>query len=83
MSTIHEVTSPIPGTFYSKESPSDPPFVTVGASVSAGDTVGLVEVMKMFNPITAGVAGTVVEICVENDDPVDVGDVLIRLEEAQ
>ncbi|KAA5835256.1 acetyl-CoA carboxylase [Saccharopolyspora hirsuta] len=81
MSTIHQVTSPIPGTFYAKESPSEPPFITVGAKVSAGDTIGLVEVMKMFNRVTAEVSGTVVEICVENEDPVDAGDVLIRLEE--
>lgn len=81
MSIIHEVTSPIPGTFYATESPSDPPFVTLGAKVSAGDTIGLVEVMKMFNPVTTEVSGTVVEICVETDDPVDAGEVLIRLEE--
>ena len=82
MSTIHEVISPIPGTFYATESPSHPPFVTVGANVAAGDTIGLVEVMKMFSPVTAEVSGTVVEICVETDDPVDVGQVLIRVEAA-
>ena len=81
MSTIHDVTSPLPGTFYDRESPASPPFVSVGASVASGDTVGLVEVMKMFNPVTSEVAGTVVEICVESEDAVDVGDVLIKVEE--
>lgn len=79
---MHEVTSPLPGTFYRRESPADPPFVEVGATVAAGDTVGLVEVMKMFNPVTTEVAGTVVEIRVENEDPVDVGDVLVVVEES-
>ncbi len=81
MSNTHDVTSPLPGTFYRAESPSSPPFVEVGASVAAGDTVGLVEVMKMFNPVTAEVAGTVVEICVESEDAVEAGDVLMRVEE--
>ena len=81
MST-HEVTSPLPGTFYRRESPTTDVFVEVGSTVAVGDTVGLVEVMKMFNPVTAEVAGTVIEIRVENEDPVDVGDVLVVIEEA-
>ena len=80
MATIHEVTAPLPGTFYVRESPSSPPFVEVGSTVAAGDTIGLIEVMKMFNPIPSDVAGTVVEVCVEAEDGVDVGDVLIRVE---
>lgn len=82
MSEVHEVTAEIPGTFYTRESPSSDPFVTVGGTVSAGDTVGLIEVMKMFNPVVSDVSGKVVEVCVEAEDPVDVGDVLIRIEEA-
>ena len=81
MST-HEITSPLPGTFYRRESPTSDLFVEVGSTVAVGDTVGLVEVMKMFNPVTAEKAGTVTEICVENEDPVDVGDVLVKIEEA-
>lgn len=81
MSTIHEITSPLPGTFYAQESPADPPFVTVGGAVAAGDTIGLVEVMKMFNHVTAEISGTVVEICVENEAGVDAGEVLMRVEE--
>lgn len=81
MST-HEVTSPLPGTFYSRESPTSDPFVQVGSTVAVGDTVGLVEVMKMYNPVTTEVAGTVIEIRLETEDPVDVGDVLVVIEEA-
>lgn len=80
MST-HEVTSPLPGTYYSRESPTSDPFVQVGTKVAAGDTVALVEVMKMFTPVTAEVAGTVTEIRLENEDPVDVGDVIVTIEE--
>lgn len=80
MPDIYEVVSPIPGTYYSKESPGTPPFVTVGSTIGVGDTVGLVEVMKMFHPVLAEMPGTVVEICVETEDPVDIGDVLIRVQ---
>ncbi|WP_018156979.1 acetyl-CoA carboxylase [Demetria terragena] len=79
MST-HDVTSPLPGTFYTRESPTSDPFVSVGDTVAVGDTIGLVEVMKMFNPVTTDVAGTVVEVLVETEDAVDVGDPLVRLE---
>lgn len=80
MSNLLEVTAELPGTFYTRESPSADPYVTVGATVSAGDTVGLIEVMKMFNPVVSTVDGTVREICVESEDSVDVGDVLLRVE---
>lgn len=82
MSMIYEVLSPIPGTFYRQESPTAPPFVTVGQEIKAGDAVGLVEVMKMFNQITSEHAGKVIEICVESDEPVDIGEVLVRIEVA-
>ncbi|NNM45634.1 acetyl-CoA carboxylase [Knoellia koreensis] len=80
MSEIHEVTAPIPGTFYTRESPASDPYVSVGDTIAAGDTVGLIEVMKMFNPVTTEVGGTVVEVVVEAEDAVDVGDVLVRIE---
>ncbi|GAA1072388.1 acetyl-CoA carboxylase [Tsukamurella spumae] len=80
--SIHEVPAPLPGTFYQQESPTSPPFVTVGSVVAVGDQIGLIEVMKMFNPITADVAGTVVEILVASEDPVDVGQTLLRIEVA-
>lgn len=81
MSAIHEITAEIPGTFYTREAPTSPTYVEVGGTVAAGDTVGLIEVMKMFNPVVSVHAGTVVEVCVESEEPVDVGDVLVRIEE--
>ena len=64
MST-HEITAPIPGTFYSRESPGAPDYITVGQQVAVGDTVGLIEVMKMFTPWIAAQSGTVEEILVD------------------
>ena len=64
------VRSPMVGTFYLRPSPDQPEFVTVGGAVQAGDTVCLVEVMKMFNSVKAGVAGTVERIVIENGKPV-------------
>ena len=58
---------------------SAPPFVTVGAGVSAIATIGLVEVMKVFNAVAAGHEGKVVEICVEDGSAVEAGQVLIRI----
>jgi acetyl-CoA carboxylase biotin carboxyl carrier protein len=64
------VRSPMVGTFYLRPSPDQPPFVAVGSTVHAGDTVCLVEVMKMFNTVKAGVAGTVERIVIDNGKPV-------------
>jgi acetyl-CoA carboxylase biotin carboxyl carrier protein len=59
------------GTYYASPSPEAPPFVKVGQAVKAGDTLGTIEAMKMFNPIEADVSGTVVSILVENGQPVE------------
>jgi acetyl-CoA carboxylase biotin carboxyl carrier protein len=64
------VRAPMVGTFYLRPSPDQPPFVAVGSAVQAGDTVCLVEVMKMFNTVKAGVAGTVERVLVDNGKPV-------------
>ena len=64
------VRAPMVGTFYLRPSPDQPPFVTPGAAVNEGDTVCLVEVMKMFNSIRSEVSGTVERIVVENGKPV-------------
>ncbi len=63
--------SPMVGTFYAAPSPDAPPFVKVGQSVKAGDTLGVIEAMKMFNPIEAEVSGTIVAILVESGQPVE------------
>ena len=67
----HVVTAPMVGTFYASQNPESPPFVKVGQKVKAGDTLGIIEAMKMFNQIEADVAGTVQAILVENGQPVE------------
>ncbi len=63
--------SPMVGTFYTSPSPDKPAFVSVGQQVKAGDTLGIIEAMKMFNPIEADASGTVVAVLVENGQPVE------------
>ena len=67
------VRSPMKGTFYRAPAPGEPPFCEAGDRVGADDTVCLVEIMKLFNSIPAGVAGTVERFFVENAEPVDLG----------
>ena len=65
------VRAPMVGTFYASPSPDKPAFVTVGQQVKAGDTLGIIEAMKMFNPIEAEVSGTVLKVIAENGQPVE------------
>ncbi len=65
------VRSPMVGTFYAAPAPDKPPFVTVGQAVKAGETLGIIEAMKMFNPIEAEVSGTVLKILIESGQPVE------------
>ena len=65
------VRSPMVGTFYSSPNPDSPPFVKIGQTVKAGETLGIIEAMKMFNPIEADVAGTVLAIQCESRQPVE------------
>ncbi|WP_042300431.1 acetyl-CoA carboxylase [Paraburkholderia kururiensis] len=81
MAQQHEIVSPLPGTFYRRPSPDAAPFVEAGATVESGTVVGLVEVMKQFNDVEAGIAGRVTEILVDDGEPVDAGQVLMRIEE--
>ncbi|MBD8528086.1 acetyl-CoA carboxylase biotin carboxyl carrier protein [Pseudomarimonas arenosa] len=67
----HVVRSPMVGTFYASPKPDAPAFVKEGQSISAGDTLGIIEAMKMFNPIEADVSGTVVKVLVQNGQPVE------------
>jgi acetyl-CoA carboxylase biotin carboxyl carrier protein len=71
------------GRFYSKPEPSAAPFVTVGAKVDADSTVGLIEVMKLFNAVGAGIRGIVTEICVEDAQFVEYGQVLLRIQPSE
>ena len=74
------ITSPMVGTFYTSPSPDSAPFVSVGTSVNAGDVVCIIEAMKMMNEIKAEVSGKVTEICVEDGQPVEFGQVLMYVE---
>jgi acetyl-CoA carboxylase biotin carboxyl carrier protein len=67
----HVVRAPMVGTFYASPNPEAPVFVKVGQSIKAGDTIGIIEAMKMFNPIEADVSGTVTAILVSNGQPVE------------
>ena len=67
----HVVKAPMVGTFYASATPGTPAFVKVGQQVQAGETLGIIEAMKMFNQIEADVAGTVQAILVENGQPVE------------
>jgi acetyl-CoA carboxylase biotin carboxyl carrier protein len=67
----HVVRAPMVGTFYASPSPDKPAFVSVGQAVKAGETLGIIEAMKMFNPIEADVSGTVLKVLVESGQPVE------------
>ena len=71
--TGHVVKSPMVGTFYRSSSPGAPAFVEVGASVKQGDTLCIIEAMKLLNEIDADVSGTITKILVENGQPVEFG----------
>ena len=60
----HMIRSPMVGTYYASPNPDSPPFVKIGQTVKAGETMGIIEAMKMFNPIEAEVSGTVRAILV-------------------
>jgi len=75
------VTSPMVGTFYSAPSPGSPAFVQVGDHVNEGDTLCIVEAMKMMNQIDADVAGTIKSIRVQNADPVEYGQILFVIDQ--
>ncbi len=74
-----EIKSQIMGMFYPQAEPGSPPFVSLGAAVKEDTTVCLIEVMKTFNAMTAGVKGVITEICVENAQLVEYGQVLFRV----
>ena len=81
-SNLLEVTAPIVGTLYAAPSPDAPNFVKVGDKVQAGTVLCIIEAMKLMNEIEAEVSGTVREILVENEEPVEYGQTLFRLEPA-
>jgi acetyl-CoA carboxylase biotin carboxyl carrier protein len=78
-SNFKEITSPMVGTFYAKASPDADQFVSVGGKVAQGQTVCIVEAMKLMNEIESEVDGEIVEICVKDGTPVEFGTVLFKV----
>ena len=76
---LAEVTSPMVGTFYSSPGPDEPAFVRVGDRIRIGQTVCIIEAMKLMNELEAEVVGEVVEILTQNGEPVEYGQVLMRV----
>lgn len=79
---VVELRSPALGTFYRRPAPDQAPFVEVGSQVAVGDAVGSIEVMKMFTTVTADVAGTITEICVDDAVLVEHGQRLFYVDPA-
>jgi len=75
-----QLLSPLPGTFYRKPAPDQPPYKNEGDQVAVGDTIGLVEVMKSFHEVKADHGGTVTKFLVENEDAVMAGQPLVELD---
>jgi acetyl-CoA carboxylase biotin carboxyl carrier protein len=78
-SDLQEITAPMVGTFYRAPAPGDPPFVEIGNRINAGQTVCILEAMKLMNELESEVSGELVEILVENGTPVEFGQVLMRI----
>ena len=78
-SNSKEVLSPMPGTFYSAPSPEADPFVKVGDSVKKGDTLCIIEAMKIMNEIEAENSGTISEIVINNGEPVEYNQPLFKI----
>lgn len=74
-----EISSPMVGTFYRKPTPEDPDFVNVGDTISEGQTLCIIEAMKVMNEIKAERSGTITQICADDGTPVQFGDALFRV----
>lgn len=79
-STTVEIKSPMIGTFYRSANPDSPPFVSVGDKITKGQTVCIIEAMKLFNEIESEVSGTIVKAMAENSSPVEYDQVLFVVE---
>lgn len=74
------ITSPMVGTFYRAPAPDEEPFVSVGDRITKGDTVCIIEAMKLMNEIEGEINGQIMEIAVQNGEPVEFGQVLMRID---
>ena len=78
----HEITAPMVGTFYAAPEPGAKPFVELGGQIDEETTVGLIEVMKVFNAVQSRVRGKIAEVCVQNGQFVEYGQTLFVVEPA-
>jgi acetyl-CoA carboxylase biotin carboxyl carrier protein len=81
-SNLVDVTSPMVGTFYRAPAPDAQPYVSVGKQVGNGDVLCIIEAMKLMNELECETPGSIAEICVENGEPVEYGQVLFRIDPA-
>jgi len=81
-SDLTDITSPMVGTFYRAAAPGEEPFVEVGSSVNVGQTICILEAMKLMNEIESEFKAEIVEILVENGTPVEFGQVLMRVKQS-
>ena len=77
---VKALLSPLPGTFYRRPAPDQPPYKSEGDQVAAGDVIGLIEVMKSFNEVKADEAGKIVRFTADNEDAVMAGQPLAEIE---
>jgi acetyl-CoA carboxylase biotin carboxyl carrier protein len=77
---IKSILSPLPGTFYRRPAPDQPPYKAEGDKISVGEVIGLVEVMKTFNEVKADVAGRIVKFLAENEDAIMAGQPIAEIE---
>tara|TARA_Y100000589_G_scaffold134403_1_gene128490 strand:+ start:511 stop:1020 length:510 start_codon:yes stop_codon:yes gene_type:complete len=80
-SDLLEITSPMVGTFYRASAPGEDPFVEIGSSIAVGQTICILEAMKLMNEIESEHNGKIVEILVDNGTPVEFGQVLMRVKQ--
>jgi acetyl-CoA carboxylase biotin carboxyl carrier protein len=78
--TLFEIKSPMVGTFYAQPEPGAEPYVRAGTRVAPGQTLCIIEAMKIMNPIDAETAGVIKEVCVQDAQPVEFGQVLFRVD---
>jgi len=81
-SNLIDIKSPMVGTFYRAPAPDAPSYAEVGSRMKKGDTLCIIEAMKLMNELESEVSGTIVEVCVDNAEPVEYGQVLFRVDPA-
>ena len=81
-SDLLDITSPMVGTFYRASAPGEDPFVEIGSTISVGQTICILEAMKLMNEIESEFNGVVVEVLVDNGTPVEFGQVLMRVKKS-